>query len=361
MAGNGGYGGGPRRGGNGGPQGGRGGGGPPPVPPKGEGGPVQAFRKMLYDSMKRIEGLFPQGGPQMAKRICAMALIHYERMLLEGQDPTIDSVFQAVMRLAQYGLELVADQAYLYSYGAKAEMVIGPGGLITLASRSGLMARAEVVFEGDEFDYQLGTDMHSPGGWVKHKKGDERRPANRKDTEKVVTHAYAFVLPRTIKQGEIPIPVIVVLTAEDIAYYRGFSRANKGPWFDNFEGMVRKTVLKRALKFAPVDMLLTWALTETETGGAVPFIDTFGETMDEDERAARAALTEGRQSAREQLGLDDQGREEEPAPQRQQAPQQRAQRAPEPASDGREPGPPPDGPPAQQGAFGEWAMGQGQR
>jgi recombinational DNA repair protein RecT len=61
--------------------------------------------------------------------------------------------------------------------------------------------------------------------------------------------------------------VLEVLTAEDLAYYRGFSKASSGPWFDNYEGMCRKTVLKRGLEFVPRSPLLVASLRETETGG----------------------------------------------------------------------------------------------
>ena len=57
-----------------------------------------------------------------------------------------------------------------------------------------------------------------------------------------------------------------MLTAEDLGYYRGFSKASVGPWFDNYEGMARKTALKRVLEFVPRTALLSAALHESEEG-----------------------------------------------------------------------------------------------
>jgi recombinational DNA repair protein RecT len=152
---------------------------------------------------------------------------------------------------------------------------VGPGGLITLAHRAGFVATATCVFEADTFDYELGT-----GRFLRHKKATSSRrpepPKSKKDDEvraynmeieRRVVAAYAVI--HSLDKPNAP-PIISVQTAEDIAFYRRFSKAGFGPWFDNFEGMARKTALKRAMADVPKSYVLMIALGEDDHGAFVP-------------------------------------------------------------------------------------------
>jgi hypothetical protein len=70
------------------------------------------------------------------------------------------------MSAAVLGLEVdgVTGQAYLIPFAGKAQLVIGYKGFNTLAARSGITITGAVVREGDEFDYELGSN-----GYVRHK------------------------------------------------------------------------------------------------------------------------------------------------------------------------------------------------
>lgn len=172
---------------------------------------------------------------------------------------SVETVAERVIACHHLGLE-IGDQAYLVPYSGDANLIIGPRGLIALAYRSafvrslhvGIVFRADV--EAKLFTYNLGN------GDISHEKATHGRRSGG-TPEQLITHAYCIV--HTTTGGRFA----EVLTAEDIGYYRSFSKASKGPWFDNFEGMCRKTAIKRGLEFVPRSPLMAAALRETEVGG----------------------------------------------------------------------------------------------
>lgn len=163
----------------------------------------------------------------------------------------------ALMTAAQLGLEpnTPLGQAYLIPYkkSQKVEgswvqtpecsLQLGYRGLIELAYRSGevSMVDAQVVYENDTFEYELGLDpklKHIPA------KANRGKPI------------YYYGMFRT-KSGSVGFKC---MSHEDIIdHAKRFSKAyNKekntftGPWADSFESMAKKTVLIAALKYAPM-------------------------------------------------------------------------------------------------------------
>jgi phage RecT family recombinase len=69
-------------------------------------------------------------------------------------------LFNSAMSAAVLGLEVdgVTGQAYLIPFAGKAQLVIGYKGFNTLAARSGITITGAVVREGDEFDFELGSN-----------------------------------------------------------------------------------------------------------------------------------------------------------------------------------------------------------
>ena len=156
-----------------------------------------------------------------------------------------NSFLGAMMQAAQLGLEpnTPLGQAYIIPYNDRkrdvlvAQFQIGYKGLIDLAYRSGQVTiiDAQVVYENDEFEYELGLEPK-----LKHKPALENR-GNPK---------LYYAMFRT-KDGGFGFQVMSY--ADCAAHARRFSKSySDGPWKTNFDEMAKKTVLKKALKYAPL-------------------------------------------------------------------------------------------------------------
>lgn len=159
------------------------------------------------------------------------------------------SFIGAMLQAAALGLEpnTALGQAYLIPYNRKdkqsgqwykeAQFQIGYRGLIELAHRSGdfKSIEAHVVYENDEFEYELGLDPK-----LKHKPAMK----NRGD----VTWVYAIYKLQSGGYG------FEVMSVEDINTHREkYSKAKtSSPWDTSWEAMAKKTVIKQALKYAPL-------------------------------------------------------------------------------------------------------------
>ena len=161
------------------------------------------------------------------------------------QECTQMSFLAALMNAAQLGLEpnTPLGQAYLIPFNNKGTMEcqfqIGYKGLIDLGYRNPQMQiiSAQAVYENDEFEYALGLNPQL-----------EHRPALRNRGEvrlfyglfKLVNGGFGFE----------------VMSKEAIdAYAREYSKSfdsSFSPWKTNYESMAKKTVIKQALKYAPI-------------------------------------------------------------------------------------------------------------
>jgi len=176
------------------------------------------------------------------------------------------SLVQSVVGCAELGLEPNAlGHAYLVPYGEVATLIVGYRGLLELAYRSGriLDVTSECVFEGDEFEYKLGTDPyinHVPQGETEHEK---------------CTHAYCII---RFKDGG---QVMRVMTKKQLDAIRGRSKASRnGPWVTDTVEMYRKSVLRNTLKYCPMSIEMAKAEavdikadTGEETFGDFDWID----------------------------------------------------------------------------------------
>lgn len=177
----------------------------------------------------------------------------------ELQLTTPQSFLGAMMTAAQLGVEpnTPLGQAYLIPYKNKGilecQFQLGYKGLIDLAYRSGEVSiiQAHVVYEHDEFEYELGLEPklhHIP---AKENRGD-------------AIYFYAmFRMKDGVGYG------FEVMSVDDIrAHAKRFSKAygsSFSPWHTNFEEMAKKTVLKRVLKYAPLKSDFVRAVTQDET------------------------------------------------------------------------------------------------
>ena len=157
-----------------------------------------------------------------------------------------NSFLGAMMQAAQLGVEpnTPLGQAYILPYfdhgTLKAQFQLGYKGLIDLAYRSGEVSiiDAQVVYENDEFDYELGLEPK-----LKHK------PALKNRGNPMLYYA----MFRT-KSGGFGFQV---MSYEDCKkhsekYSKAVQKGDFSPWTNNFDEMAKKTVLKKALKYAPL-------------------------------------------------------------------------------------------------------------
>lgn len=173
------------------------------------------------------------------------------------------SFIGAMLQAAALGLEpnTPLGQAYLIPYDRydkksrryfkEAQFQLGYRGMIELAHRSGefMSIEAHIVYENDEFDYELGLEpklKHKP---ALHNKGE-------------MQWVYAIYKLKSGGYG------FEVMSREDIVnHMEKYSKAagsEYSPWSKNFEAMAKKTVIKQALKYAPLKSEFVKAMNNEE-------------------------------------------------------------------------------------------------
>ena len=174
------------------------------------------------------------------------------------QECTQMSFLAALMNAAQLGLEpnTPLGQAYLIPYNNKGTMEcqfqIGYKGLIDLGYRNPQMQiiSAHAVYENDEFEYELGLNPK-----LEHRPtlGDRGEVRLFYGMFKLTNGGFGFE--------------VMSKTAID-AFAKEYSKAfdsSFSPWKTNYEGMAKKTVIKQALKYAPIKADFRRALSTDET------------------------------------------------------------------------------------------------
>ena len=168
------------------------------------------------------------------------------------------SFLAAMMTAAQLGVEpnTALGQAYLLPYRNHGQMEcqfqLGYKGLIDLAYRSGEVSviQAHTVYENDVFEYELGMDpklRHVP---AKADRGE----------------AVAYYAMFKTKDGGYGFEVMSVDDVQRHAqrYSKSYG-SGTSPWRSNFDEMAKKTVLKRALKYAPMKSDFVRGVAQDET------------------------------------------------------------------------------------------------
>lgn len=162
------------------------------------------------------------------------------------------SIVGCIMESAQLGLEIsgVLGHAYMVPYSTEAQLQIGYRGFVALGNDSDKVdwCDGKVVYAGDEFDYQLGTDPY-----IKH------IPCGESDFEKV-THAY-FITKLMSGSAIFNVwPVDKILAHRD-KYSKAYQKKKEdNAWVLAPESMYIKTVARPTLKFAPISTSLQRAI-----------------------------------------------------------------------------------------------------
>ncbi len=192
--------------------------------------------------------------PERFTRIALSALNNTPQL----QQCTPMSFIAALLNAAQLGLEpnTPLGQAYLIPYKNKGvlecQFQIGYKGLIDLAYRNGQMQtiQAQAVYENDDFFYEYGLEPK-----LVH------RPAFSERGELV----YFYGIFRTVNGGF----GFSVMSKSDMDHYaKTYSKAfdsGFSPWRTTYEEMAKKTVIKQALKYAPIKTDFQRALSTDET------------------------------------------------------------------------------------------------
>lgn len=168
------------------------------------------------------------------------------------------SFLAAMMNCAQLGLEpnTPLGQAYLIPYNNKGKLEcqfqVGYKGLIDLSYRNPQMQiiSAQAVYENDYFTYEYGLKpelIHRP---VLENRGE-------------IIAFYGYFRLSNGGYG------FEVMSKNDMDIYaKEYSKAfdtSFSPWKTNYVGMAKKTVIKQALKYAPVKSEFSKALSTDET------------------------------------------------------------------------------------------------
>jgi recombination protein RecT len=194
---------------------------------------------LLLEKMKsQLTLVLP--GHMSAERMTRIALTEFRKTpKLAECDPM--SICASVLMSAQLGLEVgVLGQGYLVPYWNKklncyeCQFIPGYRGFITLARRSGqiISISTQIVYENDEFYYELGLDdklIHKP---VKNNPGNM---------------IAAYSVAKLVGGGH----QFLVMFKERIDQVRDKAQAQSGPWASDYEAMAMKTVVRRLFKWLP--------------------------------------------------------------------------------------------------------------
>lgn len=217
--------------------------------------------------MKRMEGEIKRAlpavlTPERFTRIVLTALSKDPRLQL----CTPESFLGAMMQAAQLGLEpnTPLGHAYLVPYQRfnketkkktwECQFQLGYKGIVDLVRRRNEVGQidAQTVYSNDEFSYSLGLNPT-----LIHK------PALRDRGEPVFFYG-VYKLKDGVGFG------FCVMSMDDVQkhaqkYSQSVKQGVFSPWDSNFEAMAQKTVLKRALKYAPMSVEFQRALSMDET------------------------------------------------------------------------------------------------
>lgn len=169
---------------------------------------------------------------------------------------TKESVATALLKMVTWGLSPLKSQCYFIPYGDKLECTPDYSGNIALAKRYGGLRsiKANAIFEGDEFEFEVGMD-------------GRRRVTHHKQTlesiDSPVVGAYAVY---ELEDGTTDTEVMSIDMIHK-AWGQGATKGNS-PAHKNFaDQMAQKTVINRACKLlirSSSDAVLMGADSETE-------------------------------------------------------------------------------------------------
>ncbi len=206
---------------------------------------IQKYEAQIEKARPKFEAALPEDvSMDKFKQLCLNAIARDPNL----QKCTTASVLQACMQCAEWVLWPGSglSEAHLIPFGDKAIVIPDWKGLIKLALQhpAVLSLQAQVVHDGDDFDYGLGD---SP--FISH------RPALSDRGGAIAVYAVAH-LDGGVKDIEI-------MGFDEIEKTRKASKAGSrkdSPWVNWWGEMARKTILKRLMKRLPRSARATQAI-----------------------------------------------------------------------------------------------------
>ena len=239
---------------------------------------IDSVRAMLENMQPQLALALPAHiKPERLARVALSCMTTQPALL----DCSARSIKLALMTAAQLGLEPgVLGQGYLIPYKQTATFVPGWQGVIDLVSRSGrASAWTGAVFEGDDFDFQLGTEPS-----ITHRPCGESDPAK-------LTHVYAVG-----RVKDAPVPLIEVWPAARVWKHRDrFNKVGRKHYsYEHPEMYARKVVLLQVCKYLPKSIELSAALElshRVDEGRAAALDGTYS-VIEEEAEAPQESLRE---------------------------------------------------------------------
>jgi len=154
------------------------------------------------------------------------------------------SFVNAVVQASHLGLEIggALGQAYLVPFKGEIKMMPGYRGLISLARRSGEISsiNAQVVYENDVFDLELGLDTK-----VKHKPN-----LNGERGEPKLAYMVAHFKDGGSHFEWMTVAEVMKIKARSSAVKAGGTT----PWDTDRDEMIKKTIIRRGWKYLPMSI-----------------------------------------------------------------------------------------------------------
>lgn len=214
--------------------------------------PQNALVLAFQNEMQGYLQLLPQELPrERFKQFVMEALMNPEL-----QRCSVDSVIVSVMKSAQAALPIDGVHSAIVPFKGVATFVPMYKGVLQLVRRTDKIRQvwAEVVFEGDEFDWDPVERK------VKHRLGSDK---SRVDPDKA-THAYACF---RWHDGFVDTEV---MTRDELDRVWKSSPAQNGPWKSHRLAMYKKTVVRRGAKMLPLPDEVLMALQADEYDEEAP-------------------------------------------------------------------------------------------
>jgi recombination protein RecT len=221
------------------------------------------------EMVERLRQAVPRHlSPERMLRVLALAVNKTPKLA----ECDMMSLLAAMLGLASLGLEpnTPLGHAFLIPFGKSVQVVIGYPGLIDLARRSGELKaiHADVVYQGDEFDFLYGTDQH-----LRH------LPAAHRGDKPLYAYAVAH-----LRDGGVAFEVMAwseVMAIRNSS--QGYLRAkDSSPWAKHEAEMAKKTAVRRLIKWLPrsVEMANAAELEDRTQMGAIAFDPIAGSIED---------------------------------------------------------------------------------
>lgn len=147
-----------------------------------------------------------------------------------------NTIAMALFKMVQLGLNPAKNQCYFVPYGKDLQMMTSYFGQVLIAKRAGVKdVKANLILEGDDFDYQIEQDGRKVV--TKHKQPFQNFG------NKIIGAYCVITLPDGVQDTDI-------MTIDEIkqSWKQGATNGNS-PAHKNFEGeMAKRTVTNRAIK-----------------------------------------------------------------------------------------------------------------